>query len=477
MEYLSGESGFMHALAALFYQFPVLLQMVEIAIKSLGLLVLFWLLDVVAGRYLSSSSRHLLWANALLCLLLLPFIPALFLWWQSLSPSLAALVPRSSLIELPVYASRSESGTGINWGALFVALYLMPVLVLFGRLGLAMYSVRTLRLRSEPINESPLSARVLALAHQFNISRSVSLLVSNRIESPVSCGLFRPRIVLPVQAIEWQESTMTDVLLHELSHIKRLDWLTNLMANVIACLFWFNPLVWLAVKRLRDESENCCDTAVINSGRSDTDYAESLLGVATSCIHARRHQQHHPLNTRTNRNSHPLLQTMLDQNTLKSRISRVLEENKMNASDIRKEVRTTAVIALVLSSALLGMLGASQMLYAQQQPAPAARTIDEEILPLNTVQPMYPTAAAEAGVEGWAQVSFTVSADGTVAEDSISVVDAEPSDIFNNNAIAATKQFLFSPRIVAGQPVDVPNVQYVFRFYMSEASERAAQQQ
>ena len=149
----------------------------------------------------------------------------------------------------------------------------------------------------------------------------------------------------------------------------------------------------------------------------------------------------------------------------------------MNASDIKREVRTTAVIALVLSGALLGMMGASQLLYAQQQPDTSTRTIDEEMFPLNSVQARYPTLAAETGVEGWAQVSFTVRADGKVAEDSIRIVDAEPSDIFNNNAIAATRQFLFSPRRVAGQAVDVPNVQYVFRFYLSEASERAAQQQ
>jgi TonB family protein len=275
--------------------------------------------------------------------------------------------------------------------------------------------------------------------------------------------------MLPVQALEWNESTLTDVLLHELCHIKRLDWLTTLSAYVIASVFWFNPLVWLAVKRLREESENSCDTAVINSGRSDTDYAESLLGVATSCIHARR-------NNLSTRNNNPLLQTMLDQNTLKIRISRVLKDNKMNATEIKREIRKTAAFALVLSTALLGVLGASQVLQAQQ-PDTATRSIDEEMLPLTTIQPMYPTAAAEAGVEGWTQVSFTVSADGSVDDSSITIVDAYPSDIFDNNAIAAAKQFLFSPRIVAGQPVDVPNVQYVFRFYLSEASENAAQQQ
>jgi beta-lactamase regulating signal transducer with metallopeptidase domain len=338
MENMSGESGFVYVLAALFYQFPVLQQMADITIKSLSLLSVFWVLDIVIGRKLSSNSRHLLWINAFICLVMLPFIPAVFLWWQTLSPTLAALVPHSILIELPVYASLSGDGTGRNWSAVIVALYLIPASVLFGRLLFAMRSVRALKRSSECVDNKQLLTHLAALKSQLNISRNISLLICNRIESPVSFGLLKPQIMLPVQALEWNESTMTDVLLHELCHIKRLDWLTTLSAYVIASVFWFNPLVWLAVKRLREESENSCDTAVLNSGRSDTDYAESLLAVATSCIHARRNNRSICNNLSTS-NINPLLQTMLDQNTLKIRISRVLKDNKMNATEIKSEIR------------------------------------------------------------------------------------------------------------------------------------------
>ncbi|MBU2097990.1 MAG: TonB family protein [Gammaproteobacteria bacterium] len=249
-----------------------------------------------------------------------------------------------------------------------------------------------------------------------------------------------------------------------------------MLALVVASVFWVNPLVWFAVKRLREESENSCDTAVLNTGRNDTDYAESLLSIAASCIHARRHGPRNKQNNRSNRSSHPLVQTMLDQNTLKTRIGRVLEENKMSASELKKQVRKSVAVLLVLSAGTLGVLGSQQVLYAQQQPDPAQRTIDEEMFPLNTIVPVYPRSAAEASIEGWAQVRFTVSADGTVAENSVSIVDAEPADIFNNSAIDAARQFRFSPRIVAGEPVDVSNVQYVFRFYLSAESERAALQ-
>ena len=145
----------------------------------------------------------------------------------------------------------------------------------------------------------------------------------------------------------------------------------------------------------------------------------------------------------------------------------------MSATMSRKQVRHSVAALLLVSVASLTVMGSHQVLYAQPQPDPATRT-NTEMYPLNNIQPRYPTVAAEAGIEGWAQVSFTVNADGTVADSSVSIVDAEPADVFNNSAIAAAKLFTFSPRIVDGQPVDVPNVQYVFRYYMTAQSERAA---
>jgi TonB family protein len=197
----------------------------------------------------------------------------------------------------------------------------------------------------------------------------------------------------------------------------------------------------------------------LNAGRSDTDYAESLLGVASHCIHARR----------TKRIGHPLMQTMLDQNTLIRRISRVLEENKMQASDMQTQIKKTIACLLVLSAGLLSVLGATQVLSAQEQRDPPATRAagDEEMLPLHNEQPLYPRTAAEAGIEGWVHVKFTVNAAGTIDENSLAVVDAEPADTFNNSALAAASKFRFSPRIRGGEAVAVPNVQYVFRYKLN----------
>lgn len=91
---------------------------------------------------------------------------------------------------------------------------------------------------------------------------------------------------------------------------------------------------------------------------------------------------------------------------------------------------------------------------------------DGEMLPLVNVTPTYPTRAAQRGIQGWCQVRFTVTAEGGVRD--VEVVDAEPQGIFDRSSIRAAERFRFQPRVVDGEPVDVPGVQYVFRYELEE---------
>jgi periplasmic protein TonB len=91
---------------------------------------------------------------------------------------------------------------------------------------------------------------------------------------------------------------------------------------------------------------------------------------------------------------------------------------------------------------------------------------DGEMLPLVNIQPQYPTRAAQRGIEGWCQVAFTVTETGGVRD--VRVVDAEPRGMFDSASIRAAERFRFQPRVVNGEAVEVPNVQYVFRFELEE---------
>jgi len=93
---------------------------------------------------------------------------------------------------------------------------------------------------------------------------------------------------------------------------------------------------------------------------------------------------------------------------------------------------------------------------------------DGDMLPLVAIAPQYPTRAAQRGIEGWCLVSFTVNGLGNVLEDTIVVVDAEPSTMFDRSSIRAAGRFKFQPRVVDGQGVAVENLQYVFRYELED---------
>jgi beta-lactamase regulating signal transducer with metallopeptidase domain len=96
----------------------------------------------------------------------------------------------------------------------------------------------------------------------------------------VTWGFFSPKIVLPASAEKWSDERMRIVLWHELAHIRRGDWFVQMAADFVRAAFWFNPLVWIACRRLRQESEQACDDAVLNCGVQGPDYATELLGLA-----------------------------------------------------------------------------------------------------------------------------------------------------------------------------------------------------
>jgi protein TonB len=93
---------------------------------------------------------------------------------------------------------------------------------------------------------------------------------------------------------------------------------------------------------------------------------------------------------------------------------------------------------------------------------------DGDYLPLVAIAPQYPTRAAQRGIQGWCLVSFTVDGLGNVVEESIVVVDAEPPNIFDRSSERAAARFKFQPRVVDGQGVAVPGVQYLFRYELED---------
>jgi hypothetical protein len=98
---------------------------------------------------------------------------------------------------------------------------------------------------------------------------------------PVVWGLWKTRLQLPAEAINWSDEQLRSVLLHELAHVRRHDLFVLALTQLVCALYWFNPLVWLAAWRLHVERERACDDLVLASGVRASAYAEHLLNVAT----------------------------------------------------------------------------------------------------------------------------------------------------------------------------------------------------
>jgi bla regulator protein blaR1 len=116
------------------------------------------------------------------------------------------------------------------------------------------------------------------MAGYLGISKKVQVFISELVSSPVTIGYLKPIILLPLATINnLSESQVEAVLVHELSHIKRYDYLVNFIVSIISTLLYFNPFMKLFMKQVEAERENCCDELVLQFGYDKIGYASALL--------------------------------------------------------------------------------------------------------------------------------------------------------------------------------------------------------
>lgn len=125
------------------------------------------------------------------------------------------------------------------------------------------------------------------IAQSYGLRRPIALLETQASDLLATWGFFKPRILLPSHAREWADDRIRIVLSHELAHIRRNDWTVQIAAEVVRTLFWFNPLVWMACRRLRRDGEQACDDVVLGERISAREYAEHLLAIARRCRNPR----------------------------------------------------------------------------------------------------------------------------------------------------------------------------------------------
>jgi len=122
------------------------------------------------------------------------------------------------------------------------------------------------------------NSRLQALAQKLGIRQKVHLLESGLIQGPATLGFLRPLILLPLGLVNHLTVAQVEaILLHELAHIRRSDYLVNMLQCLLENIFFFNPgLLWLSY-RIREERENCCDDLALQVLQDKQLYALTLL--------------------------------------------------------------------------------------------------------------------------------------------------------------------------------------------------------
>lgn len=165
--------------------------------------------------------------------------------------------------------------------AVVLLLWLTGAVVLVARLASGVARVSWITRRATAA--APTAGQITGeLAQALGVKRPVAVRTSPATRIPMTWGWARPVVLVPVDAGSWSSDRLRVVLLHELAHVKRGDWATQLLAQVACAVYWFNPLVWLAARWQRVERERACDAAVLSTGTSASSYANHLLEIARS---------------------------------------------------------------------------------------------------------------------------------------------------------------------------------------------------
>ncbi len=145
--------------------------------------------------------------------------------------------------------------------------------------------VRTIRFcrQSTPVDGEVWKRLLSEACRRLQLSRRVDLREHADPIVPLTCGIVQPVIVLPTVAHEWDGALQRSVLTHELAHVKRRDVVVQFLGRLACTMYWFHPLAWYALRRMRHEGERACDDEVVAAGEKASDYARQLLRVAELC--------------------------------------------------------------------------------------------------------------------------------------------------------------------------------------------------
>jgi beta-lactamase regulating signal transducer with metallopeptidase domain len=273
-------------------------------------IVLFFLL-----RKKSAGLRHLVLAVFLIGLLFLPILSSVTAGWEtkllptwgtngarqlridglssnlgSLSDNLEAISPASG--ETILSDDRDENLQSVSsgfftallpvFGFVAAAMWLGGLIFLSIRIGLGLYGTLRWKREGRDIQDSLWKRLLSRFLEAISLRRKIRLLSHEKAIVPLTWGVFRPVVMMPAASRKWSVDQRSAALYHELSHIKRGDFLVMILARISRAVYWFNPLSWIVLGMVKREQEKACDELVLKAGIKPSTYAENLLFIRNS---------------------------------------------------------------------------------------------------------------------------------------------------------------------------------------------------
>ena len=305
--------------------------LLDAAIRS-SLVLLLGLIVIGLLRTRAAALRHaVLAASIVAAALIVPLARVAPAWTlPSPAPQVAATTPAARGVAKTMHVTVESAAQERRLWLAVPALWALGSAVALAVLALRIRRVAKLTAAAGPIVDHRWIAIAGQVSQAHGLRRPPVILQTSAPDLIATWGVFAPCILIPPPAIGWSDARIRAVLSHELAHVRRGDWIVQIGAEIVRAVYWFNPLITIACTRLRRESEQACDDAVLGLGVPAPAYAEHLLALAHTCRPVR---------------SWAAAVTMVHRSTLERRIAAML--------NTRLDHRTPSSLAILIATALL----------------------------------------------------------------------------------------------------------------------------
>lgn len=345
-------------------------RMLEYLIKS-SLVLILALLLVYLCRRRSASLKHFILSVSLIGLMIFPLLSIVQTGWKTkLLPYWSIDKPSFSTSHIAVlnqsrkpatYADDTREKTQVLGNKnktrqtafqnqesqlrnlmkySLLVIWLSGLSLILARQIFGLYGAYKLTKEGELLKSSFWSHLLKRLVKTVSVKKKVDLFQHKKVKVPLTWGWLKPVVIMPVSLKSWSAEQRESALYHELSHVKRADFLVLMLACISMAFFWFNPLSWVTFRLMKKEQEKACDELVLKTGIKPSTYAANLLSIRSSI--------------RMPWNPPAAVVGAIGGSQLNERLLAILK-NKFNLEEVKMRTKVFLIVMLFLTITFLGM--------------------------------------------------------------------------------------------------------------------------